>query len=65
MCGFLAMALVFTWLMVHRFRVGWLEYQADRLDLDEALAARRAEAADSRSGDSASSTAAETSGASA
>jgi heme exporter protein C len=49
MCGFLAMTLVFTWLMVHRFRVGWLEYQAERLDLDEALAARRAEAADSRS----------------
>jgi heme exporter protein C len=44
MCGFLAMALVFAWLMVHRFRVGWLEYQAERLDLDEALAARRAEA---------------------
>jgi heme exporter protein C len=62
MCGFLAMTLVFTWLMVHRFRVGWLEYQADRLDLDEALAARRAEAAGSRS---VSATAAETSGASA
>jgi heme exporter protein C len=44
MCGFLAMTLVFAWLMVHRFRVGWLEYQAERLDLDEALAARRAEA---------------------
>jgi heme exporter protein C len=62
MCGFLAMTLVFLWLMVHRFRVGWLEYQADRLDLDEALAARRAEAADSRS---VSATAAKTSGASA
>jgi heme exporter protein C len=44
MCGFLAMTLVFLWLLVHRFRVGWLEYQAERLDLDEALAARRAEA---------------------
>ena len=43
------MTLVFTWLMVHRFRVGWLEYQAERLDLDEALAARRAEAASTRS----------------
>jgi heme exporter protein C len=49
MCGFLAMTLVFLWLMVHRFRVGWLEYQAERLDLDEALAARRAEAASARS----------------
>ena len=46
MVGFLAMALVFTWLMVHRFRVAWLEQQADRVDLDAALAARRAEAAD-------------------
>ena len=69
MCGFLAMALVFTWLMVHRFRVGWLEYQADRLDLDEALAARRAEAAGSRSVNAGTSTSAaagsSTSGASA
>lgn len=46
MVGFLAMTLVFTWLMVHRFRVAWLEQQADRVDLDAALAARRAEAAD-------------------
>jgi hypothetical protein len=44
MIGFLALGLVFTWLMVHRFRVAWLEQQADRLDLDVALAARRAEA---------------------
>ncbi|MDD9370626.1 MAG: cytochrome c biogenesis protein CcsA [Acidimicrobiales bacterium] len=46
MVGFLAMALVFTWLLVHRFRVAWLEQQADRVDLDAALLARRAEAAD-------------------
>ncbi|HET6949302.1 MAG TPA: cytochrome c biogenesis protein CcsA [Acidimicrobiales bacterium] len=45
MVGFLALGLVFTWLMVHRFRVAWLEQQADRLDLDAALADRRAEAA--------------------
>ena len=44
MVGFLAMGLVFTWLMIHRFRVAWLEQQADRVDLDVALAARRAEA---------------------
>ena len=36
--------LVFAWLLVHRFRVGWLEYQAQRLDLDQAVAARRSEA---------------------
>jgi heme exporter protein C len=45
MVGFLAVGLVFTWLLVHRFRVAWLEYQSERLDLDAALAERRAEAA--------------------
>lgn len=45
MIGFLAGGLVFAWLMVHRFRVAWLAQQADRIDLDAALAARRAEAA--------------------
>jgi heme exporter protein C len=45
MVGFLALGLVFTWLMIHRFRVAWLEQQADRVDLDAALVARRAEAA--------------------
>ena len=44
MVGFLALGLVFAWLMIHRFRVAWLEQQADRFDLDEALALRRAEA---------------------
>jgi heme exporter protein C len=44
MCGFLAIGLVFAWLLLHRFRVGWLEYQAQRLDLDQAVAARRSEA---------------------
>ena len=44
MVGFLAVGLVFTWLLVHRFRVAWLEYQSERLDLDLALAERRAEA---------------------
>jgi heme exporter protein C len=44
MVGFLAVGLVFTWLLVHRFRVAWLEHQSERLDLDVALAERRAEA---------------------
>ena len=44
MVGFVAIGLVFTWLMIHRFRVAWLEQQADRVDLDAALAERRAEA---------------------
>lgn len=49
MVGFLALGLIFTWLMIHRFRVAWLEQAADRVDLDTALAARRAESTD-RSG---------------
>jgi heme exporter protein C len=44
MVGFLAVGMVFAWLLVHRFRVAWLEYQSERLDLDAALAERRAEA---------------------
>lgn len=48
MVGFLAVTLVFAWLLLHRFRVGWLEYQAQRLDLDQALDARRAEAAEAQ-----------------
>jgi len=48
MVGYLAIGLVFTWLMIHRFRVAWLEQQADRVDLDAALAARRAESTASR-----------------
>jgi heme exporter protein C len=44
MVGFLAVGLMFTWLLVHRFRVAWLEHQSERLDLDLALAERRAEA---------------------
>ncbi len=43
MVGFLAFGLVFAWMMVHRFRVAWLDQQADRLDLEAALVARRAE----------------------
>jgi heme exporter protein C len=48
MVGFLALGLVFTWLLVHRFRVAWLEYQSERADLDLALAERRAEAGHAR-----------------
>jgi heme exporter protein C len=38
------MALVFAWLMIHRFRVAWLRRQAEAVGLDAALAERRAEA---------------------
>lgn len=43
--GFVVGSLVFAWLLVHRFRVVWLQEQAEDLALDDALAARRAEAA--------------------
>lgn len=35
----------YTWMMIHRFRLAWLERQFDRFGLDDALASRRAEAA--------------------
>jgi heme exporter protein C len=42
--GMVAGALVFAWLLMHRFRLAWLEQQAERHDLDAAVAERRAEA---------------------
>jgi heme exporter protein C len=44
MLGIAVFSLVFAWLLVHRFRVGWLEEQAERTGLEQSLAARRAEA---------------------
>lgn len=41
--SFLVFTLLFTWLLMHRFRVGWLESQAEDLWLDDAIDARRAE----------------------
>jgi len=38
------MIAVFAWLLVHRFRLAWLERQAVSVELDAALEARRAEA---------------------
>ncbi len=43
--GLVVGLLFFVWAMIHRFRVGWLEHQARAEDLDEALEARRSEAA--------------------
>lgn len=42
--SFVVMGIVCAWLLVHRFRVGWLERQAERHLLDAALADRRADA---------------------
>lgn len=38
--------LVYAWLMVHRFRIGWLEHQAETAGLADAIAERRAQAPD-------------------
>lgn len=42
--GMVAFSLVAWWLMLHRFRVGWLEDELDRSGLDAAIEARREEA---------------------
>jgi heme exporter protein C len=42
--GFLAMTLVYAWLLVHRFHVEKLEEELDLRGLDVAIAERRAEA---------------------
>ena len=44
MLGIVVFGLLFTWLLVHRFRVGWLEERVGATGLDEALVERRAEA---------------------
>lgn len=36
-------ALAMLWLLIHRFRLGWLEQELRQLELESALAARRAE----------------------
>lgn len=43
MAAFAVATIGFTWLLIHRFRVGWLERRAEGRHLDEALAARRAD----------------------
>jgi len=42
--GFVVFGLIFVWLMVHRFRIGWLEHQAETVGLDAAIMQRRAQA---------------------
>lgn len=41
--GFVAIGMLFVWLLIHRFRVAWLEEQVDEQGLDVAIAERRAE----------------------
>lgn len=42
--GCVAFLLAYWWLMLHRFRVAWLQERVDRRSLDDALVERRAEA---------------------
>jgi heme exporter protein C len=44
MLGIVVALIAYAWLLVHRFRVAWLEDQRDEVGLDVAIAARRAEA---------------------
>lgn len=44
MLGIVVFGLVFAWLLLHRFRVGWLEERAGASGIDHALIERRAEA---------------------
>ncbi|MGQ0433494.1 MAG: cytochrome c biogenesis protein CcsA [Microthrixaceae bacterium] len=44
MLGIVVFSLVFAWMLIHRFRVGWLEERARASGIDQAVAERRAEA---------------------
>lgn len=44
MVAMVVMGVVFAWLLMHRFRVGWLERRAEAHQLDADLEARRADA---------------------
>ena len=41
--GLVAFTIVGAWLLIHRFRVAWLEHQVEVLSFEQALADRRAE----------------------
>jgi heme exporter protein C len=43
----LVVAMLFAWLLVHRWRLAWLESRLEDAELGEAIAARRAEATES------------------
>ena len=38
-------AMAIVWMMIHRFRIGWIERQIQDLEINAAIAARQAEAA--------------------
>jgi len=41
--GMVVFMAIFAWLMVHRFRIGWLEHQAETVGLEAAIIERRAQ----------------------
>ena len=49
--GFVVIGVFFAWLLIHRFRVAWLEEQVADQGLDAAIAERRAEGARGRPDD--------------
>ena len=48
--GIVTAGLAVLWMMIHRFRIGWLERELQAAELDAAIEARRAEAADLETG---------------
>jgi heme exporter protein C len=44
MLGFAVFSLLYAWLLIHRFRVAWLEDEVEEQGLEQAIEARRAEA---------------------
>lgn len=45
MIGLVVFGVIFAWMVLHRFRIGWLEYQIEAIGLADAIAERRAQAA--------------------
>lgn len=44
MLGFAVFSVLYVWLLIHRFRLAWLEDEVEAHELDAAIAERRAEA---------------------
>jgi len=42
--GIFVFLTIYSWLLVHRFRIGWLEHQYETVGLEAAIAERRAQA---------------------
>ena len=52
MFGVLVFTVLFAWMLVHRFRIAWLESEIEQRGLEQALIERRAEGrVDARSSD--------------